>query len=782
MPPSIGRTPIETPPLNSPESAYGDKVTKSDGSPVETPNEDKPADNSSKVSFDLELPSINLVPDRPDEESMSAMDYVVSSTLHSPSPSYNSLLHWGHSPPKDDVEYLSNKYSELGGELLVVEIPLSQIALEAAHAKIPQLGLRLAGHKDLNQMSVFVCGLRPGSIAERDGRIEVGDQLLEVNDQALYGLSHLNAAPIIRSVYLDAVKGSNKIFRKTKMGSIRFVIQRCEGNLSSMAAPVNNHRYSECPSQQTSARSSRRGSTETVESFLSSPRRENNKAKRSLQMMDLAFGDKRGPLVERTIFINLPRGENGFGFAIMEGSPTNEEGIYVKQIIEGGAAARNGQLCAGDRLIRVNRKDATNASYDTVLDWIRSAKNELRLQVSRWCFSSQLPVPEGTLSRRQKRFSAPQIFGALSSVLRGHGRVSVDHRDSSGSGRQTLQPLVETDADAAPDSLHIPCTSSTVRRASSPNLATYPIVIDKIASIDVKSTLDVEPAELSVEKHENTFTEKMVEEPVKEPSEPPSTRPIVPGVDTVIELRVNPTTGLGIRFIGGCETAVNVLLVHELYPNGIAFMDGRLRPGDHISMVNQVSLVGMPFAEAVREVFTAYNDAVTKPPAEAIKDEPASSSSSEEALSVTLTVHRPETTPTKWYDQELVVELTKKAGKGLGICIADRCTYSHPSSPARGNGNLGCDAAKDGAAGHSATSYGVVITELIKGSLAAADGRLLVHDQILSVNGEDTAGATSEIVGALLKAATSKVAIKVGRLKNQVILGYSSLRGLFLPP
>lgn len=78
-------------------------------------------------------------------------------------------------------EYLLNKYSELDGEILTVEIPLSQLAVDIGHAKVPQLGLCLAGNRDLNQMSVFVCGIRPGSLVDRDGRIELGDQLLEVS-------------------------------------------------------------------------------------------------------------------------------------------------------------------------------------------------------------------------------------------------------------------------------------------------------------------------------------------------------------------------------------------------------------------------------------------------------------------------------------------------------------------------------------------------------------------------------------------------------------------------
>ena len=42
------------------------------------------------------------------------------------------------------------------------------------------LGISLAGNKDRNTMSVFVAGIQPDSVAAKDGRIEVGDELLEV--------------------------------------------------------------------------------------------------------------------------------------------------------------------------------------------------------------------------------------------------------------------------------------------------------------------------------------------------------------------------------------------------------------------------------------------------------------------------------------------------------------------------------------------------------------------------------------------------------------------------
>lgn len=42
------------------------------------------------------------------------------------------------------------------------------------------LGLSLAGNSDRSRLSIFVVGLHAGGPAARDGRIQVGDELLEV--------------------------------------------------------------------------------------------------------------------------------------------------------------------------------------------------------------------------------------------------------------------------------------------------------------------------------------------------------------------------------------------------------------------------------------------------------------------------------------------------------------------------------------------------------------------------------------------------------------------------
>jgi len=63
------------------------------------------------------------------------------------------------------------RYGELDGELHMVKLRVEPSV---------NLGLDLAGNSRLDTMSVFVAGIHPDSPVAHDGRIRVGDELLEV--------------------------------------------------------------------------------------------------------------------------------------------------------------------------------------------------------------------------------------------------------------------------------------------------------------------------------------------------------------------------------------------------------------------------------------------------------------------------------------------------------------------------------------------------------------------------------------------------------------------------
>ena len=73
-------------------------------------------------------------------------------------------------------ERLLKHYGELGGQLHMVEVKR-----QGSNG----LGLSLAGNRDLSTMSVFIVGIQPEGPVAMDGRIRVGDELLEVRSQQI---------------------------------------------------------------------------------------------------------------------------------------------------------------------------------------------------------------------------------------------------------------------------------------------------------------------------------------------------------------------------------------------------------------------------------------------------------------------------------------------------------------------------------------------------------------------------------------------------------------------
>nr|XP_053654292.1 inaD-like protein isoform X2 [Cherax quadricarinatus] len=68
-------------------------------------------------------------------------------------------------------EKIQKKYGDLKGEVILVDLQKG----------VNGLGISLAGNKDRTLMSAFVCGLNPSGNAYKDGRIKVGDEVLEVS-------------------------------------------------------------------------------------------------------------------------------------------------------------------------------------------------------------------------------------------------------------------------------------------------------------------------------------------------------------------------------------------------------------------------------------------------------------------------------------------------------------------------------------------------------------------------------------------------------------------------
>ncbi|XP_031233600.1 multiple PDZ domain protein isoform X5 [Mastomys coucha] len=468
---------------------------------------------------------------------------------------------------------IRERYGTLTGQLHMIE-------LEKGHSG---LGLSLAGNKDRTRMSVFIVGIDPTGAAGRDGRLQIADELLEINGQILYGRSHQNASSII----------------KCAPSKVKIIFIRNADAVSQMAV---------CPGNAADSLSSTSENPQNKEVEPSSTT--------SASAVDLSS-------LTNVYHLELPKDQGGLGIAICEEDTLN--GVMIKSLTEHGGAAKDGRLKPGDHILAVDDEVVAGCPVEKFISLLKTAKTTVKLTV---------------------RAENPGCQAVPSAAV----AVSGERKDS------TQSPAVP-----APD-------------------------LEPITSTSRSST----PAVFASD---------------------PATCPIIPGCETTIEISKGQT-GLGLSIVGGSDTLLGAIIIHEVYEEGAACKDGRLWAGDQILEVNGIDLRKATHDEAIN----------------VLRQTPQR---------VRLTLYRDEA-PYKEEDvcDTFTIELQKRPGKGLGLSIVGK-----------------------------RNDTGVFVSDIVRGGIADADGRLMQGDQILMVNGEDVRNATQEAVAALLKCSLGTVTLEVGRIK-----------------
>ncbi|CAN8004334.1 unnamed protein product, partial [Ixodes hexagonus] len=357
--------------------------------------------------------------------------------------------------------------------------------------------------------------------------------------------------------------------------------------------------------------------------------------------------------------VTVKKGSQGLGIMILEGRHAEAgQGIFVSDIQEGSAAHQAG-LGVGDMILSVNRVDLVGADYDTAAQLLKQSEGLLTVVVAR---------PVGNLVPLLKKKSA-----------------SIETQEPS----RTLGSNRKSTAVSLPLS-HCP---SKCGGSSPDGRLPSPLLSPARPDVSTPRTPDAKPEGGSVA--------------AVAPTSSPASDVIKPGRETAIEI-AKEKLGLGLSIVGGSDTPLGAVIIHEVYPDGAAAMDGRLRPGDQILEVN-----GEDLREACHEA--------------------AIGALRQTSSVVRMLVFREE----EPQQDVLTVELHKKAGRGLGLSIVGR-----------------------------RNAPGVFISEVVRGGVAQLDGRLCQGDQILEVNGHSVAAASQEHAAALLKTTLGKICLKVGRLRR----------------
>ncbi|KAM9717233.1 multiple PDZ domain protein isoform 4-T4 [Menidia menidia] len=483
------------------------------------------------------------------------------------------------------------RYGHLPGVLHMIELEKGKTGL----------GLSLAGNKDRSRMSVFVVGIEPSGAAGEDGRMVVGDELLEINGEVLYGHSHQNASSIIKS----------------SPSKVKIIFIRNTEALNQMAVgPVREH---EADTAEPHAES-----VPTV-AVISQPE------------TTASNGDDDSKSLHHII---KPKEDGGIGIAFVQGN--TDSGVEIQSISEVmGHSGKEGCMKPGDKLLAVNGEPVLGYSAEKVNSLLRKAKGPVKLTFS----TNETPTSfSSSQSTCEDRNCSEEVSTSFTSVP----GITIT---------TTAQPEAE-------DVTSFSCSS-------------------------IPSTLACDP----------------------------ETCPIIPGCETTIEISKG-RTGLGLSIVGGCDTLLGAIIIHEVYEEGAASKDGRLWAGDQILEVNGIDLRAATHDEAIN----------------VLRQTPHR---------VQLKVYRDET---QYKEEDLwdsfTVELQKRPGQGLGLSIVGRRSRDQ-----------------------SRNDTGVFVSDIVKGGLVDTDGHLMQGDQILSVNGEDVRTATQEAVAALLKCCVGSIKMEVGRFK-----------------
>ncbi|XP_063279903.1 multiple PDZ domain protein isoform X3 [Prinia subflava] len=472
---------------------------------------------------------------------------------------------------------IMQRYGNLPGELHMIELEKGKTGL----------GLSLAGNKDRSRMSVFIVGIDPNGAAGKDGRLQIADELLEINGQILYGRTHQNASSII----------------KCAPSKVKVIFIRNKDAVNQMAV---------CPAKSVEASQCTSGTLQHQEIDMSVA---NPSAFSYLSSC------------KNIQYVELPKDQGGFGIAISEEDTTN--GVVIKSLTDHGAAAKDGRIKVGDMILAVDDEIVVGYPVEKFISLLKTSKSVVRLTINpaETDNLSTAPAPPSTVPAEKKSMQLPAA--------------------------------VPTSSSPEPEAVKNTSRSST-------------------------------PAMLTSD---------------------PATCPIIPGCETTIDISKG-RTGLGLSIVGGADTLLGAIIIHEVYEEGAASKDGRLWAGDQILEVNGIDLRNATHDEAIN----------------VLRQTPQK---------VRLTVYRDEAQ----YKEEdmydvLNIELQKKPGKGLGLSIVGK-----------------------------RNDTGVFVSDIVKGGIADTDGRLMQGDQILTVNGEDVRNANQEAVAALLKCSLGTVRLEVGRIK-----------------
>ncbi|XP_048352066.1 inaD-like protein isoform X3 [Sphaerodactylus townsendi] len=669
-------------------------------------------------------------------------------------------------------EKIRQRYAELPGELHIIELEKDKNGL----------GLSLAGNKDRSRMSIFVVGISPDSPAGKDGRMFIGDELLEINNQILYGRSHQNASAVI----------------KTAPSKVKLVFIRNDDAFNQMAVapfPLPSSSQSSIEDHSTSASGEEdanldflmKGSTDELYTKLNvsnkaekemmenqqvlseQPENFRNQLKQSkssvvipinLHEISLTPASSFSPETEfrrqssfpppvvvldpatcpivpgQEMTIEISKGRSGLGLSIVGGKDTPLDAIVIHEVYDEGAAARDGRLWAGDQILEVNGIDLRNASHEEAITALRQTPQKVQLVVYRdeahYKDEENLEIFHVELQRKMGRGLGLSIVGKrngsgvfISDIVKG-GAADLDGR------------LIQGDQ-------ILSVSGEDVRHASQEVVATILKCAQGLVRLEIgrlragswlssrKTCQSSQIGQHTIHGHFHPTFAPVISTlqnfvSAKRSSADSSHRNSV-GADMglrTVEITRGPNDALGISIAGGKGSPLgNIpIFIAMIQASGVAARTHKLKVGDRIVSINGQPLDGLSHADAVNLLKNAFGSIILQ----VVADTNISAIASQLESMTSGANLGP---PTKHHPEDLEAPQPKiivleKGSDGLGFSIVGGYGSPHGDLP-------------------------IYVKTIFAKGAAAEDGRLKRGDQILAVNGEYLEGVTHEQAVAILK-------------------------------
>ncbi|XP_030255129.1 tyrosine-protein phosphatase non-receptor type 13 isoform X1 [Sparus aurata] len=311
--------------------------------------------------------------------------------------------------------------------------------------KDPKLGLGMVivgedtvGHYDLG---IFVASIVPGGPAAKDGRIRPGGRLISLNHISLEGVTFSEAAEVMQS----------------SPEEVQLIISQPKVHLSpiSVRSPPVMRNYDSQSTLMADGRSVDNGLDEIM-SVMMTPKTGNRlNVPREVRIFSAQDGCSLSPPLicvrPKEITVELRKISGSLGISISGGVNTNVPNgrIYIRSLVPGGAAERDGRLIAGDRVLEVDGISFQGFTYHQAVGCLSKTGQVVTLVVERESVNPPRVALSGDTSssvsnQSLDRATSPQRNNSCPTIITTPTTNSVSSRDYSFVNDENTQEVTLT--------------------------------------------------------------------------------------------------------------------------------------------------------------------------------------------------------------------------------------------------------------------------------------------------------------------------------------------------